>query len=141
MDKLKESMVYNFLCDLKKKEISPIDRANMLQEYLEAKCISQRQLARDLGIPHSTIQDWLKWASITKPEYDDLKEQGYTHEDIYHSLRDGTLSGKDKEIDKALENCISKLQFFKIRPPYSSKTINLIGELKRILKVIETQVK
>jgi len=139
-DEMKE-LVFNMMCDLKKKEIEPKARAMLIQNYLDKTGLSGRALAKQLGIPNTTLQDWLLWGNITKEKYDEYIEAGHTHKDIYRSLRGGTLSGKSKAIDVVLNNCISKLEVFKLGPPYSRNTSKLIEELKRILDVIERQVK
>ena len=137
-----DDLIYNFLCDLKKKEISPMVRAKLITDYLAKTGKSQRELARELGIPHSTLDDWCRWTNITETEYEELKKQGYGDTDIYRSIRQGTLSkGKEKAIDIALNTCISKMEVFKIKPPFSDKTMALLLQLERILKVIKKQVK
>jgi hypothetical protein len=141
MEAVIKELVFNLMCDLKKKELDKFQRAKLIKSYLEDTGISQRQLALSIGVPKSTVEDWLLWDRMKPQEYDSLVKEGYTHTDIYESLRDGTLSGKDKAIDLALENCISRMQVFKIKPPTSSKTKVLIDELKHILEVIERQVK
>lgn len=127
------------MCDMKKKDIEPIGKAKLIQEYMDINGITGRQMAKRIGIPHSTLQDWLRWNRITHEEYDRLTKEGHNHMDIYKSLRGGALADK-KAIDVALKNCISKMEVFKIRPPYSKDTKLLISELKRILEVIERQV-
>ena len=139
MDTEFKTLVFNLMCDLKKKEIEPLGRARIIKEYLDDSKISERELARQLGIGHSTIQDWLLWTEIDGQQYAEFKAGGATDTDIYRSLRSGTL-GKKKAIDTALETCISKLAVFKLRPPYSKDTPQLLAKLKRILAVIEKQL-
>ena len=136
-----KQLVFNLMCDLKKRDINPIARAKLINAYLENTGQSQRSLALEIGVPKSTLEDWIMWGKITQKEYDGLKSEGYEHTDIYKSLRDGTLSGMPKAIDVTLNNCISKLEIFKIRPPHSKETKFLIGQLRHILDVIERQVK
>lgn len=136
-----KTLIFNLMCDMKKEEIAPIGRARLIQSYIESTGITGRQLAIRLGIPHSTLQDWLLWTKISQSQYQQYQEQGHTDSDIYRSLRGGTLSGRTKAIDQALQNCISKMELFKIKPPYSGDTKNLINQLKHILEVIENQVK
>jgi len=54
---INNKLVFNFLVELKKKEIHPVERAEIIKQYLKDEKISVRQLARELNIPHSTIQD------------------------------------------------------------------------------------
>lgn len=141
MDNELKELVYNLMCDLKKKEIEPAAKARLIQQYIASENLSQRQLARQLGIPHNTLQDWLLWGKLSDKDIDGYIGQGYTKSDIYRSLRGGTLSGKAKELDVALETCINKLRVFKLMPPYSTKSAKLIDELRKILDIIEKQVK
>lgn len=134
-------LVYNLLCDLKKKEINKFSRAKLIRAYLNDTNLSIRNLAKRMCISKSTIEDWLRWENIKEEEYEEYIEQGYTPTDIAYSLRDGTLSRKNVETDKALLACIRKLEIFKIKPPYSNQTRNLITQLRRILNVIEEQTK
>jgi transcriptional regulator with XRE-family HTH domain len=141
MEAVIKELVFNLMCDLKKKELDKFARAKLIRNYMVDAGISQRQLAFSIGVSKSTVEDWLRWENMTQAQYDTHIKQGYTPTDIYESLRDGTLSNKDKAIDAVLENCISKLQVFKIKPPFSPQTKNLIDKLDHILKVIERQVK
>jgi len=155
MDKDVYGLVYNFLCDLKKKDIDKFARARLINEYMRERNLSIRQLAKQLNIPKSTIEDWVRWAQLPQEEYKEYKEQGFTHTDIYESLRDGTLAERRKEnlmpildltkkdlaIDRMLRRCISTLEVFKIKPPYSSETKKHIAQLRKILDTIESQIK
>ena len=141
MEREIKTLVFNLMCDLKKKEVEPKDRATLIRKYMDSEGLSARQMAITLGMPHSTVQDWLLWDKVSITEYDNYKDQGFTDKDIYRSLRGGTLSGTEKEIDLQLKNCISKLEVFKIKPPYSKDTKVYIDKLKHILEVIERQVK
>jgi hypothetical protein len=138
-DEVKE-LVFNMMCDMKKHELEPIGRAKLIQNYLEQTGLTGRMLAKRIGVPHSTLQDWLLWSRITKDQYDKHIQEGHSHLDIYKSLRGGTLGGK-LAIDLALQNCISKLEVFKLKPPTSKDTKLLIGKLRHILTVIEAQTR
>jgi len=95
------NILFNFFLDLRKKEINKRERATLLAKYLEDNNMSQRELARELGIPHSTIQDWLMINRISVDRYDKLIECGLTDTDIYKILRNDKQAG-DEEIDKII---------------------------------------
>lgn len=80
-------ILFNFFLDMRKKDIDKRQRAQLLAKYLEDNNISQRQLAKELGIPHSTIQDWLMLNRISEEEYQKYIEEGMTYTDIYRMLR------------------------------------------------------
>ena len=48
-------LVYNYLVDLKKKDINPLIRADIIKRYLQELGHTQRYLAKSLGMPHSTL--------------------------------------------------------------------------------------
>lgn len=135
------SLVFNFMCDLKKKEINPVDKSKLIRQYLTDNNISIRELSRQTGIPHNTIEDWLLFEKITKTQYENYESEGFSKGDIYHSLRGGTLGEKPIQLDVTLKTCISKLQIFKIKPPYSKDTKYYLTALKKIIDSIEVQIK
>lgn len=141
MDEKMQDIVFNMMCDLKKKEIDPLFKASLIQEFMDSKGLTGRQMSKYMGVPKSTLQDWLRWNRISQEQYDTYIKDGYTETDIYRSLRGGSLAVNTKAIDSALENCISKLEVFKLRPPYSGDTKVLLDKLKHILNVIERQIK
>jgi IS30 family transposase len=136
-----KALVYNLMCDMKKQEIDPIGRAKLIQSYMDDTKISGRELSTQIGIAHSTLQDWLMWNKIDQKQYNNYVQEGHSDTDIYRSLRGGTLSGKHKAIDSALINCIRKLEIFKLRPPYSKDTKQYIAQLRKVLDVLESQVR
>ena len=57
--KLIESLMENFIRDCQKKEISKAERKNIILKLLDYKNCSQRELAKELGMKHSTLHDWV----------------------------------------------------------------------------------
>lgn len=85
---ISDDIAYNIVMDWKKKDIHPHDRALFLKELQESKGISQRQLAKELGLSHSTLQDWTCISRISKEQYDKLIEDDTINKtDIYRTLR------------------------------------------------------
>lgn len=93
---MKNLLTYNYLMDLKKKEIDSFERAKLIKEYLESNSLSIRKLAELTGIHHNTLQDWLLWTKISEERYYQLKLIGYTETDIYRHLRDNKPLSKEK---------------------------------------------
>lgn len=131
-------LTFNFFLDNKKKEIDKIERANMLQKYLEDNNLSQRELATELGMSHSTLQDWIMYSRIDREEYDRLIENGYNHKQIYKTLRN-TKTKMPNSFDlnlfrTAIKDCKSKLN------PMINKgeiiTNEEVTELKEIQNII-----
>jgi len=138
-----QSMVYNLLCDRRKKDVDPVDFANMVKQYLQQTGISQRKLAKEIGVSHNTVQDWLLFSKVTKQEYQVFTEDlGYTKTQSYRLLRDYQSQSvsellNTKALDNELRRCI--FRFGKIQkrcPPISAKTKLLLLELQEVLRII-----
>ena len=135
---MNNDIIFNFLLDSRKKKVNPFSRAEAIQSYLVSKKISQRELARELGIPHSTIQDWTLWNRITKSEYDKMIKNGLSHLDIYRTLRDGKKENKEKlvnttKIQIELESTIKFINKNIKNIGSSQRTKELVLELKELL--------
>lgn len=145
-----KSLVFNFLLDCRKKEIDKWQRAIILREYLDSHSLSQRQLAEQLGIPKSTIEDWLLWGRLTKEEYKRLKNKGLNHTQIYRLLRDNKKRPKSSFVNKSVldievQECIKKLKPYinngnGLYTPDSSELLKeLVNTANRILMKAERQ--
>lgn len=138
-------LIQNWICDLRKKEIDPYKRAAILQAYLDEKKLTARELARQCNLPHSTINDWLRWRKLPQEEYNQLQEKGFNHTEIYRAIRDRKV-GEDAEplthieLDKELQCCYKKLVFFKIKPPYSHQSLMYLKALRELLNTIEQAI-
>lgn len=83
-----EDVLFNVLKDWQKRDISPYDKGVLIQAYLFEKKISQRQLARDLDIHHTTLHTWISFAKNLEPgQYEELVEKGLPKEQIYEVAR------------------------------------------------------
>lgn len=141
-------LFFNYIIDLRKKEISCFDRAKIIRRYLDSNKISIRELGRKTGIARSTIEDWLRWDNISAEDYNSMKEKGLNDTEIYRHLRlgDETKEEKVKTIDIELQKFIKTFAIFTISPPYSEQTTKLIDDaiirLNKIKKnIIERQKK
>jgi len=134
-----DKIIHNWLMDFKKKEVSNFERAKVINEYLTEKKLSQRELAKQLDMSHSTLQDWMIWNNLTEKEYNKLIKKGLTETDIYRLLRDGKKEEKKKlmgitKLDSDLNTCIKKLRpHINTTKESSAKTTVLIEELKKVL--------
>jgi len=143
---VESDLVFNFMLDMRKKEIDPFKRAKMIQEYMKEKNLSQRALADKLGIPKSTIQDWCLWTRIDKDEYKEMKSNGLNDTKIYRVLRDNKKEDKSvilskTDLDFDLQHFHRKLKPHISRPTYSEKTLgyisDLVNDLNRLTMRIE----
>lgn len=136
-------LVYNFLIELKKKEISPIDRAVIIKSYIKENGMSARGLAKELGMPHSTLQDWMDYDRISKVEFEAMIDKGINKKTIHKTLR--TTRGMDaqykaivqNDLNIQLQNSIVSLTCYMNNPEFNTETSELIKKLKNILNRIE----
>jgi hypothetical protein len=139
-------VIYNFLVDLKKRDINPIDRAKIIRKYCNDQNISIRKLSTELGISHSTLQDWVDYERIDKLQYTKLLDSGYSKKSIYKMLRDTRSDKKEFEsITKIELNVILKDTDMRIKGHinntiFDAVTIDLLKELRNTLNRIELHI-
>lgn len=64
--KLEDDLVFNIVQDWKKREISAEQKQKFIKAILEERDISQRKLAEELGVSHSTLHDWVSNRQMKK---------------------------------------------------------------------------
>lgn len=94
---------YNMLVNLKKQNLNPITRAYIIRKYIEDNNLSIRKLADEIGVPRSTIEDWLLWERVTKGKYEEMMKQGISHTEIYRTLRENKPERKEHKTERAEE--------------------------------------
>jgi hypothetical protein len=140
-------LVENFVFDLRKKDIDPIDKANILKKHMEVLGFkSQRQYATHLGISKSTLEDWMMYNRITKPEYHKLLNNGFTKRDVYKQLRTHKLDAVGVIIEKPyadllLEETEEKLDLIFRTNDVDKSTLEKIDRLKVLLDRVKVHVK
>jgi transposase-like protein len=98
---INNDLAENILLDWKKKNISPEDKSLFINELLKEKKISMRELARQLNIPHSTLQDWTSMRQQKKLENDKFHTSCiYTLADRLTYLLSKTNDFDDKTLRK-----------------------------------------
>jgi transposase len=144
-----EEILFNYMLDLRKKDINRYERAKLIQKYLHDNKISQRQLAKEIGVPHSTIQDWLLVIRLEPEEYETMKDKGLSDTDVYRHLRNNKTKPKkevletcflDKEIEKFLTRIKEYITSFDINNTTThskDKIDNLIEHLEEIKQKID----
>jgi transcriptional regulator with XRE-family HTH domain len=139
---MSNDLIFNYLMDLRKKEINPIERAKIINEYLKKENLSQRELAKLIGVSHSTLQDWCMYEKLDNKKYEELKiEKQLNDTDIYRELR----NNKDKPIEEMfkmnkiqfeLQKAINSLDGYKKTVDKTPKTKQLILQLQNILNIM-----
>ena len=84
-------LVRNLLRDTKKENLTNHQRAVLLSSYCETNGVSRRQLAKQLNVPKSTLDDWVRWKEVTPQLEQRLITQGYTRTAMYRILRNPRL--------------------------------------------------
>jgi DNA-binding transcriptional regulator YiaG len=151
---------WNLLLDTKKLPLDKKIRARAINNILKETGWSQRQLARNIGIPKSTIEDWLLFGKISDNQYQRLKVKGYNDTEIYRKLRGDRsvpVSQKVEEmpvkrkthfenddvnvLDDELTEVIYLLRKYTTRTlKGTAQTYSLVKELRNILNKIEMKI-
>jgi transcriptional regulator with XRE-family HTH domain len=71
---ISDELFFNIVKDWEKKEVSTKEKGLILKAYLKEKKISQRRLAKQLNIPHSTLHDWVSGRQMNKYYENKLNE-------------------------------------------------------------------
>lgn len=132
---ISNEIIFNIIQDWKKKDIHPIDRAKLIEEYRKSLDISQRELARRMDISHSTLQDWISMGRIRKQDYDKLISTGSKVTDVYRTLRTNRLENLAgvSDLDILLDRVINRLRKpFKVTKVTFDRAQRLITELGKI---------
>lgn len=144
---MSEKIIFNWMLDLRKKHVNPHERARIIKNYIQETKTSVRQLARDLGIPHTTLTGWLSWNKISPEEYEMLRKRGVTHTEIWTSLKQNKqLEICEEHSEYELEQVLRKIkEIYRNLDSKSPQTIRLINEiqnyLNRILLKIDKELK
>ena len=94
-----DDLFNNIIQDWKKRNINPIERANFLRSAMVEKDITSiRDFAKHIGLPKSTLQDWIMWEKLSEDEYENYKENGFNDTTIYRALR--SENNVKQKIDK-----------------------------------------
>jgi len=149
MDEEVKILLNNYLVDLKKKEIDKFQRAKILEITMKEFRLSQRALGEKIGVPHSTIQDWLLITKLDEDEYKQLKEQGLNDTEIYRELRNNKNIPKEiiieqtkinrdlEEIKKRVRRAMQSCQKEYINEYTDGKILEIINLLNRLRMKVE----
>ena len=83
MDTQINKLKFNFIQDLKKKEIDIMDRAIILQEYMNDNKLSFRAMAKECDIPVSTLAGWISPIEFAGETYKKMQRSGMSQADIF----------------------------------------------------------
>jgi len=109
MDVSKE-IVFNTLLDWRKETIDPLERAQLISRYQKEEGITQSELAKKLGIPKSTLKNWLIWSRIDRTDYERLKKQGMGKLQIQDTLVNKKDYTDVTDLDVMLDQVLNRLR-------------------------------
>lgn len=118
-DNFVEELTYNFMMDLRKKNINKFRRAKIIEKYMEKNHITERELAKEIGVSPSAISDWLLFNRLEYEEYEILKSKGINDKQINKILNNKSTILKElnhitdiTKIDAILEGTIREIKFY-----------------------------
>lgn len=81
--RISDDLALNVMRDFQKSEVSAEDRSAFIRSYLEEHNLSARALAKELGVSHSTMHDWVSLRQKNRAKYDKVVwsvrvSRGYT---------------------------------------------------------------
>lgn len=103
MEDINKKLRLGFATELKKPEIDKFERATIIRKVMEDNNWSQRQFATEIGVPHSTVQDWLLFSKLKETEYEKLKTKGVSDTEIYKTLRVKSKESKNEDEGTTIE--------------------------------------
>ena len=139
-------IIHNFICDLRKMDIDPIERAKIVKAYMMENHLSLRKFSRDFGVPKTTANNWLHYLKIGRADYKKLQDKGYSKARIReivfkNEVQEKLDSEKDSDLDHVLEETITKFEHYLVDDiDVSSNTAMLLYRLSEILRTINKKV-
>jgi hypothetical protein len=135
-----KGLLFNVLCDLRKKELTVVEKGQIVKEYIDKEKISINEASRRLAIPKTTIHTWARAELLGEDKYKELLEAGYTATEIQNKLKNGNGEARKilekKRIDVLLDEAKSNLAHYITHKDYSHVTQIKIQELQNVLNRI-----
>ena len=107
---MNEEIVYNTLKDWSKKEIPAEVKSVFIKDFLRKEKISMRELGRRIGVPHSTLQDWVSMRQTRKKAL--IQEKIFRNEVFHYADRLTYLLSKGEKIDEKAKQKLLELRVF-----------------------------
>jgi len=130
----------SYVCDLRKPDIDRLERATIIRSLLDDNGWSGRQLAKELNIPKSTIEDWLLFERVNEQNYKELRKKGVGDTEIYRMLRNSKNIPEVKELDPfdyKLHEMIAWLNSNMVAPKATPETPVLLKKLRDLTVQME----
>jgi len=137
-------LVYNKVIDQRaKKEFDMLEWADLIKQFMITENIkSGRAAARVLGVPQSTIHDWLRPLKLTRQQYERKKSSGYNDTEIYRELRTNITEPKESYVDKTkfevvVQKVITELNYWIHRAEPTMEAMELLKGLENTVHRIQ----
>jgi len=136
-----KDIIFNAMLDWRKKDIDKVERAKIIKQYMKDEKITIRDLAKELGIPKSTLDNWLLFARVSKEKIEELEEQGLGDTEIFRALRKTRTTSKEDietsiEYDVEFERVLRKINFALKEDRLTKNTLKLAKDLRDKLDVL-----
>lgn len=96
---MNKDVIFNFMMDLRKREINKFEQAQIIKDYLKSTGSSFTDVAYKLGITKIKLEEWLLLTKITEEDYKRLKFNGLSDAEIYELLK----NNKNIETESLIE--------------------------------------
>ena len=140
-------VIYNFIMDLKKRDIDDIAKARIVKEYMVQNNISLRSFSKNMNIPKTTVNNWLQFLKVSPEEYKLLEIKGYNktqiRDAVYHNkIKQLIALEKELDFDIVIEKMITRLrEYTREKPPISNNTSMLLYQLKETVVKVEANIR
>ena len=141
MCEITKKLRLGFALDLRKPEIDKFERATIIRKVMDDNKWSVRQFSTNIGVSHSTVQDWLLFNNISEAEYEKQRKKGVSESEIYKTLRNKTKHSEEgntiegyESIDYKITKFESDIQSAINQGVFSKYTQDLLTELIPVLQ-------
>lgn len=126
-------LLENTMQDLKKKDISPMIRGKLVQEFLDRNSFTLSEASRYLDIPKTTLFGWLQYNKLPLQKYEEFVQSGLSKTQIFEMVKNPNVM---KKVD-VLNPYIYELKNMRVR----AREIRLMIKPKELNAEFESLVK
>jgi hypothetical protein len=126
-----------YLDDLRKKDIDEYERAEIIQSMMKKERLSIRGFCKQYGFNRSAVQDWLRYAKVSKKDRMEMNKKGISNNIIYNGMRKGIEPTKLPEYAKIVTDDV--LNFMNEINQLNSKSHDILNRVKKDKKLLSEQ--
>lgn len=134
---ISDEMAYNLIQDFRKREIDPKERSEFIRAYMKNHNIGLKRASKILGIPKTTVHDWLMYEKVSTEKLKELEDKGHSKTQIYRALQENRVEELNEysEFDALLRQTLLTL-----KPFMNGKTIKKTEHTNGLLHDLKTLV-